>query len=389
MEQNRWKQAALTLCAAAALAACNQAGENPPAEESAQIVSGRVARHNFASEVVGVRAVSGDTAAAWSAVALDGSFSLELPAGAEYRMEVVTAAGSHGFVGSAGGSTHALSFAVCSAGAPFDVGHVHGWAQSDGEKPGDDCDDPPPPCDDAGNCCFDDGTCCFPDGSCCFPGGTCCAPGEPCEPPPCNPGPDGNCDPEPPCEPGPDGTCDPGTPPCDLDTGENCCDDPAEDGSCPGQPCKPGPDGTCDDPEPPPPCDPATGQNCCENPRDDGSCPDQPCEPGPDGTCDDPTTPCEAGDPNCCENPAPDGSCPGQCEPGPDGTCDDPTTPCEPGPDGNCDQPPSPCDDYDDPSCWPQPGTPPCAGVPDAESGAACWSDGAVPEKLIPDFGCG
>ena len=263
MEQNRWKQAAraLTLCAAAALAACTQAGENPPAE-SAQIVSGRVARHNFASEVIGVRAVSGDTAAVWSAVALDGSFSLELPAGAEYRMEVVTAAGSHGLVASADGRARALSFAVCSAGTPFDVGHVHSWAQSGDEKPGDDCGDPPPPCDENGSCCFPDGTCCLADGSCCSPGGTCCAPGQPCEPPPCEPGPDGNCDPQPP-------------------------------------------------------------------------------------------------------------------------------SPCEAGPDGNCDQPTQPCDDYDDPSCWPQPGTPPCAGQPDADSGAACWSDGAVPEKLIPDFGCG
>ncbi len=256
MEQNRRKQAAraLVLAAAAALAAscaADQAGENPPdGESAAQIVAGRVARHNFASQVVGVRALSGATAVAWSPVATDGRFSLELPAGADYRMEVVTTSGSHGFVASAEGSTRALRFDVCSAGVPFDVGHVHGWSQSDDEKPGDDCGDPPVPCDDDGNCCF------------------------------------------------------------------------------------------------------------------------------PDGTCDDPTTPpCDPGDPSCCDDPGPDGSCPPQ--------------PCEPGPDGNCDQPPAPCDDYDDPSCWPQPGTPPCDGQPGAEDGAACWSDGAVPENPIPDLGCG
>ncbi|HWM87796.1 MAG TPA: hypothetical protein VNO33_18205, partial [Kofleriaceae bacterium] len=74
---------------------------------------------------------------------------------------------------------------------------------------------------------------------------------------------------------------------------------------------------------------------------------------------------------NCCDQPGPDGSCP--------------PPPCEPGPDGGCDDQP-PCDD--DPACWPEPQPPPCDAVPGADPDDECWTDGAVPENPIPDFGC-
>jgi hypothetical protein len=314
------------LLAAGALAACAGQGDG---DDAAQTISGQVARNNFSSPVTGVRAVQGGDGAAWSSVGPDGRFALDVPLGRDYRLEVVAADGSHGFVTRSGGDVRPLQFSVCGAGAPFDLGHVRGWNES-----GDDA--PPESCDETGKCCADDGTCCDAAGKCCFPDGTCCDPDGNCETPPCDPANDPGC-----C---PDGNCEPPTP-CDPATGENCC---FPDGTCcddSGKCCFP--DGTCCDPDgncETPPCDPATGENCCA-PGDD--CP--PCVPGPDGSCDDPV-------------------------------------PCEPQPDGSC-KDPKPCDDGD-PSCWPQPEPPPCDHKPGAGSEDACWSDGVVPDKPVPDFGC-
>jgi hypothetical protein len=272
--------------AAALAAACSS-------DRSSQTIEGQVARSNFESEVLGVRAVHGSQAIAWSTVDEAGRFQIEVPVGEDYRLEVVTAGGVHGFVVRDRGEARNLTFDVCGATEAFDVGHVHGWGQSGegGEHPGGGgCDDP----------CMD------PDGNCEPP----CGPDDPgCEPP-CDPNdPDGMC-PPPPCEDPtdpnccPDGMC---TPPCDPDTGEGCC---GPDGSCPPPPCDDPtdpnccPDGMC----PPPPCDQPDGSGCCEGGYDDPMC--WP-EPGP--------PPCEDGPMNdeCWadgvvpENPLPDFGCEG------------------------------------------------------------------------------
>jgi hypothetical protein len=370
-------RAAVALALAALTAACT----GGDADET-QSIEGQVARSNFEASVLGVRAVRGGEAVAWAPLTANGHFRLRVPVGEDYRLEVVTASGAHPFVGKSGEGGRNLVFDVCGAGEAFDVGHVHGWEQagggSDGEPGGGGgCDDPcmndPSGCDDP---CQNDPDSCqdpCPDGNC---------------EPPCDPGPDGECDEPPPCEPGPDGEC---QPPCDPSDPDGDCQPPCDpsdpDGSC-------GP--TCDD-----------DGNCC---YEDGTCCDQNgscCYP--DGTC--------CGSEGCCY---PDGSCdPPPCDPSdPDGDCycdeqdpgsdcycnpDDPASYCycnPEDPDSYC-YPQPPCENPDgttccsddnggggegDPMCWPEPGEPP--PCPDGTTDDDCWKGGAVPDNALPDFGC-
>ena len=199
-------RAALALSIALA-AACTGGGDDP-----AQSIEGQVARGNFDSKVLGVRAVGGSgEVVARAPVTENGHFRLAVPVGQNYRLEVVTAAGAHPFVRKSGASGRNLVFDVCSAGAAYDVGHVHGWAESDG---GGTCSDP----------CMEDPTMCDP------------------------------------CQIDPESCQDP----CRTDP-ESCqppCDDPA---GCP-DPCMIDPD-SCQDPcaEDPSLCEPSCDDqgNCC------------------------------------------------------------------------------------------------------------------------------
>ena len=197
-----------SLRAASWLAALTLAGAcaGGPDAGSSQTLDGQVALDNFQSAVLGVRAIDARGAITTAPVGTDGRFELELAPAPGYRLEVVTAAGTHGFVARSQGQAKELSFDVCAAGDAFDVGHVHGWAQGGQDQPGQ-----PPSCGDP---CMDDPS------QCPVPG---CDPTDP------------SC-----CAPGPDGSCQPPPPPP--------CDDPS-DPSC----CAPGPDGSCQ-PPPPPPC---------------------------------------------------------------------------------------------------------------------------------------
>lgn len=357
-----WQSARAAVAVSVALlgAACTGGGS-----DEAQSIEGQVARSNFDSTVLGVRAVRGGEAIAWAPLTDNGHFRLEVPLGSDYRLEVVTSSGAHPFVGRSGESGRSLVFDVCGAGEAFDVGHVHGWTEAgegDGGGEGGDCGDP----------CMED-----PDG---------------CQDP---------------CENDPDSCQDP----CQLDP--SLCEDPCEKDpdSC-QDPCMPDPDGTvpeeCQDP-----CsvDPSLCEwtcdeegNCCYG---DGTC----CDASgtccyPDGTC--------CGAEGCCY---PDGSCdPPPCDPGdPDGDCycdeQDPNSDCYCNPDDpasycycNVEDPNSycypqpPCEDPDgttccdqgndaDPMCWPQPDEPP--PCEDGTMNDECWASGAVPENPLPDFGCG
>ena len=366
-------RAAVALSLAALGAACTGGG----ADET-QSIEGQVARNNFEANVLGVRAVRGGEAVAWAPLTDNGHFRLRVPVGEDYRLEVVTAAGAHPFVGRTGELGRHLSFDVCAAGTAYDVGHVHGWDQAgdpggeDGnDGGGGDCNDP---CmEDPGGCtdpCRDDPTLCED---------------------PCETDPDSCQDPcekdpslcEDPCETDPDNCQDPCRedpslcePTCD-ESG-NCC---YEDGTCcdqNGSCCYPDgtccgaegccyPDGTCD----PPPCDPS-------DPDGDCYCNEQ--DPGSDCYCnpDDPTSYCY------CKEDDPDSYC--YCNP------EDPNSYCYPQP--GCENPDGTtcCRDDnggggEDPTCWPEPDEPPPCddGTPDNE----CWADGAVPDNGLPDFGCG
>jgi hypothetical protein len=324
------------------LVALMVAGMGCSEDTSTQVLTGNIG----ASNAIAVRAVSGDRVVTAAAIRSDGSFTLALPAGNRYRLEVLTAGGVKHVLSRHSGSVHAIAFKVCAPVDPFDMGSVAENNQTECDGPNCDpgCGEPPPPCTDPM-----DPNCCKPDGTCGEPP-PCGGPNEPpCPPPPCMDPNDPNCKP-----------CEPGDPNCD--------------------PC---PMGQC--PPPPPPC---------MDPEPDGSCPD-PCTDPTDPNC----KPCMSGDPNC--DPCPMGQCP------PPPTCMDPMDPscnCYPG-DPNCDPPPpcmdptdpetckDPCMGMEDPSgcgctstdpnCWPQPEDPTC------DPNGTCMENKPMsPDNAPIDFGC-
>lgn len=255
-----------------------------------QVLTGRVS----AQGAIAVRAIDGTTVITAGRVRSDGTFTLQLPAGHRYRLEVLTASGVHNVVATHSGVVADVRFKVCEPQPPHDMGGFGepGCDPMDPNSAG--CGDPPPPCD----------------------------PNDPdCKPYPCDPSTDPMC--PPPCDPTTDPNC--GTT-CDPMTDPNCgggggCD-PMTDPSC----------GVCDpndpnDPDcmtPPPPCDPMTDPNCgttCD-PNDPtcGVCIDEtdpnckcdwwmgcevpPCDPMVDAMCPTPPPPCEdPTDPNTCKDP--------------------------------------------------------------------------------------
>lgn len=359
---------AVLLAAAVSLAACAQ-----PAEET-QSITGTLSVSTFATPPVGVRAIRGGAVVAEGTVARDGRFHIDVPQGAKYRLEVVTAGGVHPFV--RGGRT--IHFDVCQPEAGYEVGVVRYWRDDDDNHTdpgtpgggtsggGDDCDDPWP-CDPTDPNCGD--------------------------PWPC--GPDGNC-PPPPCDPADPGCDDPW--PCDpMDP--NCGDPCQADGTCPPPPCPDPTDPNCGDPWPCDPSDPNCEDPCLIDPT---FCdPPDPCYPG-DPNCGDPW-PCDAADPDC------DDPClldPTFCDP----CILDPMMcdPCNYDPTGNCWPEPPVCDetmdpedcwwedpgcDLQDPTCWPDPIEPCDDGTDPNGDPDGCWDDQdpgdgcEIPEPL-PAFGC-
>jgi len=262
-----------------ALAACTSPTDT-------QTVTGRIQSSGFSGSVLGARAVSGDTVVASSNIDSAGAFSLDIPKGTGYRLEIVTTTGAQPLVaGTNAGVLVAMSFDVCAPVAPFDLGSVvqgDSWP-GPGHDGGCGCPNPdangncPPPCDPT------------TDPSC-----------QPPPPPGCDPTTDPNCLPCP--DPNADGTC---PPPCDPTTDPNCLPPPPPS-------CDPS-DPNCVPPPPPPPCDPSTDANCgCPNPAPDGTCP----------------PPCDPSDPNCVPPPPPSCDDPSTCPPPPGQPCDS---------DGNCD----------------------------------------------------
>jgi len=370
-----------------------------------QTIQGRVDRSGFDGMVLGARIVRGDAVVATSPLDAEGRFTLHVPEGTGYRLEVITSTGPHPTVRLADGSLIAHTFDVCNPVDPFDLGDVYQgdvfpqdwWPEPDpDDPPGCDpnsdgtCTDPDqPPPDDEPGCGGDRPEWCPPE----IPIEQCWDPcsWDPmaCEDPcalypefcdPCAENPDWCQDPclenpelcEDPC--GPDGTgCED---PCQLDP--SLCECPDGTPNC--DPCELDP-WLCDPCfEYPELCDP-----CLQNPemcdpclKDPSLCED-PC--GPDGTgCEDP----------CLLNPELCDPCvvyPELCDPcieHPE-LCEDPCylNPelCDP-----CLQDPSlcPCEDpsTDPDMCWPP------DDVPCDENGVCDPGDCSVPQNPIPDFGC-
>ena len=351
------------------LAACMAVGIGCSATSTTQVVTGKIST----SGAIAVRAVTDDSVVTAGRVHSDGSFSLALPAGHRYRLELLTTSGVRPILARSGGALSDLQFRVCEPIQPFDCGQI-GGNPGPGTGPCDPMTDPSCMCDPSGNCSGGGSGSGGPIMGCdpttdplcvCDANGQCV---------------DGNCDPAtdpmcgPICEVLPDGT---------TNCGPQC--DPTTDPTCP---CTADPNGglMCPPPPPPPPCDPTTDPMC-------------PCMVDANGTTNCPPPPaCDPSTNDCECNPQPDGQM--QCWP----------PPCDPTVDVSCPQPPPPCMDPMDPNscqdpcmtdpgqcgcattmnvssqppdCWPPPQPPMC------DSAGHCDPNGVAPQHAPGDFGCG
>jgi hypothetical protein len=337
------------------LAACAAVGFGVGCTDGSptQVLTGKLSANSGA---VAVRAVSGDHVVTAGRVHSDGSFTLSIPAGKSYRLEVLSSDGrAHPMLANDGGLAKNLAFDVCKPTRPYDMGN----------------------CELGGT-----GT-----GGMCVPPKPCMDPTDPnCQP--CDPNSGMSC----PCDPAVDPTC---KPPCDPTLDPMCKCDPST-GMCPPcdptdpmckQPCDPMTDPMC-----PPPCDPT-----------DPMC-KQPCDPTVDPMCKcDPITgmcpPCDPTDPMCKQ----------PCDPMTDPMCGTTPPPCtNPMDPTTCKDPcmtdPSMCAcsvvvgsgsgsgymDGKDPggmgsgSCWPPPEMP-C----DMNGNCTCDGGGMFPTHPPVNFGCG
>jgi hypothetical protein len=291
-------------------------------ERSNQVLTGHV---DTTQDAVAVRAVSGDAVVTAAAVRSDGSFTLVLPAGTNYRLELLTRTGAvKHLAASASGQLREVAFKVCAPVDPYDMGGVG----------------------DPGKY-----------------GGTDCQPGDPnCK---CDPN-NGTCPPPPKCDPTTDPKCPPPPPPCSDPSDPNCKCDPSNGTVCPPPSCG-GPN------EPPCPCDPTKDPNCAPGCGGTNQPPCK-CDPSTDPNCPPPPPPgTDPSDPNC--------KCANSTDPGCAPPCPDPTDPnsCK----DPCVEDPSTCGcKAGDPNCWPNPD--PCK-----EANGCCKQDESVTSEHAPgDFGC-
>ena len=269
--------------------------------ESSQVLTGRI-DSTHTSGAVAIRAVAGDDVVAASQIASDGRFRISLPAGAKYRLEVLTTTGVKPMLHVDGG-WKSMEVKVCIPSVPFDMGDVGNANEM--------CDPSTDP-----NCkpgCGDDDPGMPPSG--------CTDPMDPNCPPPdptCTNPMDPNCKPPP-----PPSCTDPMDPSCQSCGGMN-------EPSCPPDPCTANPmDPNCK----PPPCNDPTDPNCMGCPPGDPNCGGTMCEdPSDPNTCKDPclldpmSCGCNAGEPNCWPPPEPP-----PCMDGPTGPNMGGTTTCDPG----------------------------------------------------------
>ena len=96
-----------------ALAACTE-----PAGQ--QVLTGHVGTQ---SGVIAIRAVSGSKVVTAAQVRRDGSWTLALPVGTTYHLEMLTSTnGVKHVIAGTGGSQHELTFDVCKPQDPWDCG---------------------------------------------------------------------------------------------------------------------------------------------------------------------------------------------------------------------------------------------------------------------------
>lgn len=133
-------------------------------QTSPQVVSGRVDATTFPATVTTAQVLRAGQVVAEAPVAADGSFSLTIPAGANYHIAFASATGKPGLVFPRSVGTIDVSFAVRGGGAPFDLGMVryvgdptgHTYVYNAAPADGDDieCEDGIDP--NTGAVCVDD-----------------------------------------------------------------------------------------------------------------------------------------------------------------------------------------------------------------------------------------
>src|SRR5262245_22110444 len=163
--------------------------------DKTQVLTGRLTTH----DAVAVRAIDGTTIVTAARVRSDGTFTLLLPKGHRYRLEVLTQSGVHNLVGTKDGTYADVAFKVCEPQDPFDMGGTcdpndPNGCKPDGTMPGcDPMSDPscmnwPPPCPS------NDPNCGWPCMDPNDPNCKCTDPMDPsCQPPPCDPTTDPGC----------------------------------------------------------------------------------------------------------------------------------------------------------------------------------------------------
>ncbi len=269
------------------LAICAAAGFGCADNGATQVLTGHVATRG----AIAVRAVTGDSVVTAAQVRSDGTFTIAVPKGRNYRLEVMTSSGVRHVLANKGGGLQKLTFDVCQPVDPYDVGGIGGGGTTTDPGP---IVGGPTPCDPLTD------PYCLPPLDC-EANNTC--------PPECSPGSNGTCEPPPMCDLTTDPTCGTGCQP-----GDDCvppppiCTDPSDpycmcdsNGQCPPTECN-GSNGEVCPPPPPPPCaDPTNPESC-----NDDNCMSDPTACG-----------CSSDEPNCWPNPEPP-SCDanGLCEPG-------------------------------------------------------------------------
>src|SRR5215467_5999395 len=91
-------------------------------DDATQVVTGKVTT----AGAIAVRAVDGTDVITASRVHSDGSFTLALPAGHQYRLELLTTSGVRPVLARSGSALTNLQFKVCHPTQPFNCGGIGG-----------------------------------------------------------------------------------------------------------------------------------------------------------------------------------------------------------------------------------------------------------------------
>ncbi|MBI5525821.1 MAG: hypothetical protein HY897_05760 [Deltaproteobacteria bacterium] len=123
MSTNSRRVVVVLACSLVVVAGCGLAPRNVDVPAN-QTVSGALVQGTFPAPVDTARVMRGTSEITRTAVAADGTFQLNIPAGLGYSIEFVRTGGAAGLVFPRLNGTIAIAFEVKKAAAPFDLGKV-------------------------------------------------------------------------------------------------------------------------------------------------------------------------------------------------------------------------------------------------------------------------